>query len=136
MVDYISFIGKIILAMLLGGLIGYEREKEKKEAGLRTHILVCVGSMLFAYIGVVSYGIIDASSRILQGVITGIGFLGAGTILIAKEKIKGLTTAADIWVVAAVGIAISYGFNLIAIITTLLVLLVLWFNDYWLVKIK
>jgi len=134
MVDYTIFIGNIVIAILLGGIIGLEREKEKKQAGLRTHVLVCVGAMLFTYIAVSAYNITDSAARIVQGIITGIGFLGAGTIIISKEKVKGLTTAAGIWIVAAIGVGISYGYYMIVLITTLLVTLVLWFNDYWLVQ--
>lgn len=134
MVDYLMFIRDLFLAIILGGIIGFERQKEGKQAGIRTHVLVCVGSMLFSYIAVGAYGITDAASRIVQGVITGIGFLGAGTIIISKEKVKGLTTAAGIWVVAAIGVGISYGYYLIVIITTISVILVLLFNDYWLLR--
>lgn len=134
MTDYISFIGNIVLAIVLGGIIGYERERDRKEAGIRTHVLVCVGAMLFTYIAISAYNITDSAARLVQGIITGIGFLGAGMIIISKEKVSGLTTAAGIWVVAAIGIGISYGYYVIVIITTLLVTLVLWFNDYWLVR--
>jgi len=136
MTDYLNFLVNIVLAILLGGIIGYEREKDRKAAGIRTHVLVCVGAMLFTYISVSAYGITDSTARIVQGIITGIGFLGAGMIIISKEKVSGLTTAAGIWVIAAIGIGISYGYYLIVIITTLLVTLVLWFNDYWLVRKK
>ena len=136
MVDYLMFIRDLFLAIILGGIIGFERQKEGKQAGIRTHVLVCVGSMLFSYIAVSAYSITDATSRIVQGIITGIGFLGAGTIIISKEKVKGLTTAAGIWVVAAIGVGISYGYYLIVIITTISVILVLVFNDYWLLRNK
>ncbi len=136
MTDCISFIGNIVLAIVLGGIIGYERERDRKEAGIRTHVLVCVGAMLFTYISVSAYGISDSTARIVQGIITGIGFLGAGMIIISKEKVSGLTTAAGIWVVAAIGIGISYGYYIIVIITTVLVTLVLQFNDLWLVRKK
>ncbi len=134
MTDYLAFTINIVLAILLGGLIGLEREKDRKQAGLRTHILVCVGAMLFTYISVMAYGITDSTARIVQGIITGIGFLGAGTIIISKEKVRGLTTAAGIWVVAAIGVGISYGYYAIVVITAVLVTLVLQLNDYWIVK--
>lgn len=134
MTDYVNFIGNIVLAIILGGIIGLEREKQRKQAGLRTHVLVCVGAMLFTYISVTAYNITDSTARIVQGIITGIGFLGAGMIIISKEKVSGLTTAAGIWVVAAIGIGISYGYYMIVLITTLAVTLVLWFNDYWLLR--
>ncbi len=134
MADYTTFIGNIVLAIILGGIIGLEREKQRKQAGLRTHVLVCVGAMLFTYIGISAYNITDPTARIVSGIITGIGFLGAGSIIISKEKVKGLTTAAGIWVVAAIGIGVAYGYYMIVIITTLFVTLVLWFNDYWLVQ--
>ncbi len=136
MTDYLTFIINIVLAILLGGIIGYERERDRKQAGIRTHVLVCVGAMLFTYISVSAYGITDSTARIVQGIITGIGFLGAGMIIISKEKVSGLTTAAGMWVVAAIGVGISYGYYFIVIITTVLVTLVLQFNDYWIVRKK
>lgn len=115
------------MAVLLGSLIGYEREKTKPReghAGLRTHMLVALGSALFTIIGL--YGFVDAdTARIAAGIVTGMGFLGAGTIIASGEKIKGLTTAAGLWVSSAVGLAVGAGFIIPAVITTFLSLIIL-----------
>lgn len=123
---------RLILAFVLGGLIGLERELHGRAAGLRTHILVCLGSALimltslhlfYVYREVAS---IDPA-RIAAGVITGIGFLGAGTIIRFRASVRGLTTAASLWAVAGVGLAIGSGFYLGAYVTSALVLFVLFF---------
>ena len=105
----ISVVVRIFLAMILGGCIGLEREKSKRPAGFRTHILVCVGSCMTALIGLfVFYEMGDVSDplRISAQVISGIGFLGVGTILVKEhDHITGLTTAAGLWTTAAIGIA-------------------------------
>ena len=121
----VSVIVRILLAMLLGGLIGIEREKSKRPAGFRTHILVCVGASLTALIGLfVWYEVGDVTDpmRISAQVISGIGFLGVGTILVKEhDHITGLTTAAGLWTTAAIGIACGYGFYSAAFIGTLVV---------------
>lgn len=122
---------RLILAVILGGLIGVEREIRKRSAGLRTHILVCVGAALIMLTSTYVFDIykdianIDPA-RIAAGVITGIGFLGAGAIIRGGDTVHGLTTAATLWVVAAIGIAIGCGFYLAAVTSTILVLIVLW----------
>lgn len=124
---------RLLLAMLLGGLVGLERERSNHAAGLRTHILVCLGSALIMMLSV--YGFKDFANelnvridpaRLATAVITGVGFLGAGTILFTGKSITGLTTAASIWVVAAIGLAAGAGFFFASIVSTVLVLLNLW----------
>lgn len=118
---------RLILALALGGLVGWEREIYHKPAGFRTHILVCMGACLFTMLSIYFYHFLHGSdpARIASGIVTGIGFLGAGAILHEPGGIKGLTTAASIWVVSAIGMATGCGFYLGAIITTGLVVLVL-----------
>ena len=102
---------RLLAAMLAGGVIGLQREVSGKAAGLRTHILVCAGTALFV-LSAVNIGMQqDALSRVIQGLVTGIGFLGAGAILKVESshQIKGLTTAAGIWMTAAIGVAIGLG---------------------------
>lgn len=123
--NIISVIVRVFLAMLLGGCIGLEREKSKRPAGFRTHILVCVGSCMTALIGLYVVYEMGASSdpvRIAAQVISGIGFLGVGTILVKEhDHITGLTTAAGLWTTAAIGIACGYGFYIGALLGTLVV---------------
>ncbi|MGH9867843.1 MAG: MgtC/SapB family protein [Candidatus Polarisedimenticolia bacterium] len=118
------------LAVLMGGVIGLERQASDKPAGLRTHILICVGSTLMMILSIDvprHYGVTAADpGRIAQGVITGIGFLGAGTILHSRGGVTGLTTAATTWSVAGIGLALGSGFYMLAGITTVLILGVLW----------
>jgi len=119
---------RLILAVILGGLVGFEREAHNRPAGFRTHILVCVGSALIMIVSAYGFGenfveLYDLDpSRIAASVITGIGFLGAGTIIRQKGTIQGLTTAAGIWVVSGIGLAIGIGHYAGALITTVLVL--------------
>ena len=114
---------RLLVALLLGGVIGIEREFRAKDAGFRTHFLVCVGSALFCVVS--QYGFGDAAkdaSRVAAQVGSGIGFLGAGTIIFQKNVIRGLNTAAGLWVTAAIGLACGTGMLLVAGISTLLVL--------------
>ena len=118
---WVSVILRIILAVLIGGIIGSERGKSGSPAGLRTHILVCLGSAMTALISVyiAKTGGFDDIARIPAQVISGIGFLGAGMIIVKKNNvITGLTTAAGMWAAATIGIAIGYGFYLGALIGT------------------
>lgn len=118
---------RLVAATLCGAAIGMEREKTGKPAGLRTHILVTLGSTLFVLSGS-AYGMnSDGLSRVIQGIITGIGFIGAGSILkLDKERdIKGLTTSAGIWMTAAIGVTIGLGSLGLALLGTILALLVL-----------
>lgn len=105
---------------MLGGVIGYEREKKERSAGLKTHILVSVGSALFVMAPLYA-GVSQAdNTRVVQGVVSGIGFLGAGAILKLQRdmRVEGLTTAASIWLTSAIGVAAGLGNALLAIIAT------------------
>ena len=115
---------RLAIAMLLGGVIGFEREYRAKDAGFRTHFLVALGSALFCIVS--QYGFdfeLKDSSRVAAQVVSGIGFLGAGTIIFQKNVVRGLTTAAGLWVTAAIGLACGTGMYLPAIVTTLMVLI-------------
>lgn len=122
--DIIEVVLKLVLAIALGGLIGLEREASQKPAGFRTNILVCVGSAMMMMLSVMIIqskgGTTDTLVRMAAGVITGIGFLGAGTILHARGTIAGLTTASTIWVVAGLGLVIGAGYYVPALIFTAL----------------
>jgi putative Mg2+ transporter-C (MgtC) family protein len=115
---------RMTVAAVLGGLLGLEREQKGKAAGVRTHMLVAMGSALFVLISAQA-GIVEADmSRVIQGLLAGVGFLGAGTILKGKddEKVQGLTTAAGIWMTAAIGMAAGLGLEVTAVLSTLLAL--------------
>lgn len=115
---------RLLVALLLGGLIGVEREYRAKEAGFRTHFLVALGSALFCVVSQYGFGIdLKDSSRVAAQVVSGIGFLGAGTIIFQKNVVRGLTTAAGLWVTAAIGLACGTGMYVAAIIATIFVLL-------------
>jgi putative Mg2+ transporter-C (MgtC) family protein len=118
---------RLLIAALLGGLLGYEREQQGKSAGVRTHMLVATGAALFVLIPQQA-GVSEADlSRVIQGVVAGVGFLGAGTIIKGgdEEHVRGLTTAAGIWLTAAIGVAAGLGRESSAILCTLLALLIL-----------
>ncbi len=118
---------RLSLAAILGAAIGYERELRGKAAGLRTHILVTLGAAIFILVPVTSGMSSADASRVMQGIVSGIGFLGAGAILkqAKDQEVKGLTTAASIWVAAAVGIAVGYGREATAVASTVVALFVL-----------
>jgi putative Mg2+ transporter-C (MgtC) family protein len=118
---------RLLCAALLGALIGYERERRGKAAGMRTHILVSLGAALFVLVLHESGGDVTAQSRVVQGVIAGIGFLGAGTILNTRgeRQIQGLTTAASIWLSAAIGVTAGLGREATAVLATVMTLVVL-----------
>lgn len=129
--EYELFI-RLILGALLGGLIGFERERLSWVAGLRTHMLVCLGATLimivsqYGFHNVFAPGYVSLDpSRVAAQVVSGIGFLGAGTILFLKNVVRGLTTAASLWAVAAVGLAVGGGLYLASIATTFLILIIL-----------
>ena len=126
---------RIVLAGALGGAIGVERELREREAGFRTHMLVAIGAALFTLVSAYGFsefrfsnasGITYDPTRIAAQVVTGIGFLGAGAIIRQGLSVRGLTTAASMWVVAAIGIATGAGYYSAAVITTVVVLLSLW----------
>lgn len=123
----IRVIARMIAAVLLGAAIGYERERAGKAAGLRTHILVSLGTSVFV-IACAGFGMSsDGLSRVIQGIVTGLGFLGAGTILKLNEQrdIKGLTTSAGIWMTAAIGVAVGLGMLGVALIGTVIAVIIL-----------
>ncbi|MDO5040445.1 MgtC/SapB family protein [Clostridium sp.] len=138
----IDILIRLMLSVIIGGIIGYDREFKNRPAGFRTHMLVCLGATISALIELqLGYFVINQiqlnqellgslkvdSGRIVAQVISGIGFLGAGTIIRNKGSIKGLTTAASIWAVACVGLAIGMGFYTISIISALIIFIVLVF---------
>lgn len=118
---------RLMLAVILGGVLGYERQRSGKPAGLRTHMLVSLGAALFVLVPLQAGMPVNDVSRVLQGVIAGIGFLGAGAIIKMSEEgqIKGLTTAASIWLTAAIGVAAGMGREATAVFATLLALIIL-----------
>ncbi|MFH1191737.1 MAG: MgtC/SapB family protein [Candidatus Omnitrophota bacterium] len=131
----LEMIIRLLLTLVLSGLIGLERQVHRRDAGLRTHILVALGSCLIMLTSLYVFDIYKEQTaldpvRIAAGVVTGIGFLGAGTIIRESDGVRGLTTAASLWVVAGIGLAVGVGFNRVAIYTTALVLIVLHFLRY------
>ena len=120
----IELVARLILGFVLSGLVGIEREVSLKPAGLRTHILVGLGSTLLTIMSSHAFPGSDPS-RIAASIVVGIGFLGAGTIIKTEEKVIGLTTAATLWIVAAIGVATGAGLYILAIASTLLAFIVL-----------
>lgn len=131
MIPEYEMILRLLLAMALGGLVGWERQIDHKPAGFRTHILVCMGACLFTVISIIFPGAnINGPgdpTRIASGIVMGIGFLGAGAILHEQGGIKGLTTAASMWVMAAIGMAAGCGFYFLASVAAIFVTLILFF---------
>lgn len=117
--------GRIVLAAILSGVVGYEREQADKPAGMRTHILVGMGSALFTVVSIYGFPGFGEPSRVAAQIVTGVGFLGAGTIFRGEGLILGLTTAATIWAVAALGMAVGVGMYALAAVSTVVMLLVL-----------
>jgi putative Mg2+ transporter-C (MgtC) family protein len=120
--------GRIVLAALLGGMIGAEREWRGHAAGLRTNSLVAMGSCLFTILSIVAFPLQGSSqdtARIAAQIVTGIGFLGAGVVLHSGNRVRGLTTAATIWQVAAIGMAVGTRFYFLAVFTTVFTVSVL-----------
>jgi putative Mg2+ transporter-C (MgtC) family protein len=137
MIDDTTIILRLVTSVLLGGIIGFEREHSGKPAGLKTHILVSLGSCLVAILSINLYagvqGLTNADpARLAAQVVSGIGFLGAGAIIKEGPTIRGLTTAASLWVVASVGLAAGTGMMVGAIVTAILVVIVL----QWLPKLE
>ena len=121
---YFEITVRLSLALILGGAIGIEREYRAKEAGFRTHFLVALGSALFCIVSQYGFGIdLKDSSRVAAQVVSGIGFLGAGTIIFQKNVVRGLTTAAGLWVTAAIGLACGTGMYVAAAVATAMVML-------------
>lgn len=127
--NIVTVVIRLILAFVLGGIVGFERQRKGHAAGLRTHILVCVGATLTTLTGLFIAEVLAFSSdpmRIGAQVVSGIGFIGAGTIMVTRgNHIRGLTTAAGLWSVAAIGLALGAGFYEGALIATLLIALVI-----------
>lgn len=127
----LELIARLVIAALLGGVIGIERERMSWAAGLRTHMLVCVGSTLimivsaYGFADVLRSGVVLDPSRMAAQVVSGIGFLGAGAILARGEVIRGLTTAASVWAVAGIGLAVGGGLYTAAIAATIIILIIL-----------
>ena len=117
--------GRLLLATFLGGVIGWEREHAHRPAGLRTNMLVALGSALFTILSFTAFGSQADPSRVAAQIITGIGFLGAGTLMRTGEWVRGLTTAAGLWTVAAIGMAVGAGQYELAIATTAIALIIL-----------
>lgn len=118
---------RLLVAAILGGLLGYERERQGKSAGVRTHMLVAIGAALFVLIPQQAGASSADLSRVLQGLIAGVGFLGAGAIIMGTKDVetRGLTTAAGIWVTAAIGMAAGMGRESTAVLSTVIALIVL-----------
>lgn len=118
---------RLTAAALLGSLVGFQREKAGKPAGLRTHMLVTLGTTVFILACSIAGMSMDGQSRVIQGIITGIGFIGAGSILKLTEErdIQGLTTSAGVWMAAAVGVAVGVGSFVVAVLGTLMAVIIL-----------
>lgn len=141
MLDFWQMFERILVALLLGAIMGLERESIGKEAGIRTAIVVCVGATIFTLAGLSLPYIIGTSPEniseilarnsgflaILANIVVGIGFLGAGIIIKTEEKIHGLTTAAVVWLIAAIGLLVGIGLIKLAILTTILITSILYF---------
>jgi putative Mg2+ transporter-C (MgtC) family protein len=119
---------RLLIAMVLGSLIGYERERRGKPAGVRTHGMVSVGAALFTVVSMYGFGGAGDPARVAAQIVTGIGFLGAGAILHQRDSVQGLTTAASLWVTAAIGLSVGVGMELMSVATAILVFLLLRFG--------
>lgn len=119
---------RLIIAVTLGALVGYERERDGKPAGVRTHGMVSLGAALFTVVSLYGFGPTADPTRVAAMVVSGIGFLGAGAILHQRESVHGLTTAASLWVTAAIGTAVGVGMIEMSVVTTLLIFLLLRFG--------
>jgi len=121
--EFSELLLRVVLAVLLGAVVGYDRELNEKAAGFRTHILVCLGAAIFAMVSLTP----DSADqmRVAAGVVTGIGFLGAGSIFRSKDRVRGLTTAADLLVMAGIGLAIGIGYYMLAMLSTIAMFIVL-----------
>jgi putative Mg2+ transporter-C (MgtC) family protein len=129
--DWVVFM-RLALAAVLSGAVGFEREFHGRAAGFRTHILLCIGSTLVMLTSIHIFDVYVAKvpcdpARIAAGVVTGVGFLGAGAIMQTRASVKGLTTAASLWVVAGIGLAVGSGLYFGAVFTTILTLVALFF---------
>jgi len=119
---------RLVIATVLGSLIGYERERRGKPAGVRTHGMVSLGAALFTVVSLYGFGGAGDPGRVAAQVVTGIGFLGAGAILHQRDSVQGLTTAASLWVTAAIGLSVGVGMEVLSVATSVLVFLLLRFG--------
>jgi putative Mg2+ transporter-C (MgtC) family protein len=119
---------RLLIAVVLGALVGYERERAGKPAGVRTHGMVSLGAALFAVVSLHGFGNTGDPARVAAQIVTGIGFLGAGAILHQRSNVQGLTTAASLWVTAAIGLAVGVGMVFMSLATAVLVFLLLRFG--------
>lgn len=140
-ISTVSVMARLFVAVLCGGFIGIEREHKRRPAGFRTHILVCLGSAMTTLTSqylLTELGLYNDISRLGAGVIAGMGFLGAGTIIVTKRRqVKGLTTAAGLWTCAIIGLAIGAGYFELGIIATVVILLAeMFFSrfEYWMLS--
>lgn len=124
----LQFIGQVILALILGGILGWQREYVGKPAGLRTYALVSAGSALFTIVSAFAFDGREPS-RIAAQIVSGIGFIGAGAILHRGYHIEGVTTAAGLWIAAAIGMAVGAGFYILSTTISLIFTLVLWADE-------
>jgi len=132
----IKFFGQLILAVFLGALIGLERSLAHKKAGMRTFAFVALGSALFSILSINAASGFDPT-RIAAQIVTGVGFIGAGIIIFSRSQLRGVTTAASLWLSAAIGMAVGFEFYSIAVFTTflaLIVLIIFWFIEKTFVK--
>ncbi|MEK7615822.1 MAG: MgtC/SapB family protein [Patescibacteria group bacterium] len=130
---------RLLMALLLGAIIGYERQRAHKAAGLRTHMLVCVSTALVTIVAMYAFEEMgganpESSARIISGILTGIGFIGGGAILRNESRVSGLTTAASLLTVATIGIAVGVGFTYAAIAVTLVSYIIL--TLFWRIESK
>ncbi|MBX2999010.1 MAG: MgtC/SapB family protein [Caldilineaceae bacterium] len=121
---------RICLSLLTGGLVGYEREQADKPAGVRTHGILSLGAALFTIVSLYGFGSTSDSARVAAQIVSGVGFLGAGVILHRRGSVRGLTSAAGLWVTAAIGMAVGAGMFLTAIVSALLVFFFLRFGPH------
>lgn len=128
----LHMVWRVLLAFLLGAVIGWEREHHSSQAGIRTYAAISVGSCMFGLISMYAPGVID-TTRIAAQVVSGIGFLGAGLILRQGITVSGLTTAAALWAMASIGLAVAFTLYTIAVLTTVIIFLLLWMSrlDWW-----
>ena len=123
----VTAILRVLLAVVLGAIIGYQRERAGKPAGLRTHTLICMGAALFTVASLYGFGPLSDPSRVAAGVVAGIGFLGAGAIMHREGgMVEGLTTAATIWAVAGIGLAAGAGLYVASAVATAVILIILY----------
>ena len=125
---HVDMLVRLIIATALGALVGYEREREGKPAGVRTHGMVALGAALFTLVSISGFSGAHDPARVAAQIVTGIGFVGAGAILHQRRSVQGLTTAASLWVTAAIGLAVGVGMLAMSAATAVLVFLLLRFG--------